>query len=75
MTRTGRYKLLPVVGSVLIVLGMWLLSHLGLSTSHVTMSLEMVVLGAGMGMSMQILVLATQNAAAADARSGRGPRR
>ncbi len=62
VTRTGRYKLLPVVGSILIVLGMWLLSHLGLGTSHLTMSLDMVVLGAGMGMSMQILILATQNA-------------
>jgi EmrB/QacA subfamily drug resistance transporter len=62
VTRTGRYKIFPVIGSVLVVLGMWLLSNLGIGTSHVTMSLDMVVLGAGMGMSMQILVLATQNA-------------
>ncbi len=62
VTRTGRYKIFPVVGAVLMGLGMWLLSHLGLHTSHVTMSLYLVVLGAGFGMIMQIMVLATQNA-------------
>ena len=62
VTRTGRYKVFPVVGSGLVVVGMWLLSHLGLHTSHVTMSLYVIVLGAGMGMTMQVMVLATQNA-------------
>lgn len=62
VTRTGVYKPMPIVGSVLVVIGMWLLSHLGLHTSHLTMSLYVVVLGAGMGMTMQIMVLATQNA-------------
>jgi hypothetical protein len=47
---------------VLVIIGMWLLSHIGLHTSHLTMSLYVVVLGAGMGMTMQIMVLATQNA-------------
>ncbi len=61
VSRTGRYKVFPVVGSVLVVVGMWLLSHLGLGTSHVTMSLYVLVLGAGMGMTMQVMVLATQN--------------
>jgi EmrB/QacA subfamily drug resistance transporter len=61
VSRTGRYKVFPVVGSLLMVLGMWLLSHLGLHTSHLTMSLYVIVLGAGMGMTMQIMVLATQN--------------
>jgi EmrB/QacA subfamily drug resistance transporter len=64
VTRTGRYKPFPVIGSLLVVLGMWLLSHLGLHTSHLTMSLYVIVLGAGMGMTMQIMVLATQNAVA-----------
>ncbi len=61
VTRTGRYKFFPVVGSLLMVLGMYLLSNLGLHTSHVTMSIYVIVLGAGMGMTMQIMVLATQN--------------
>lgn len=62
VSRTGRYKLFPIIGSVLMVVGMYLLSHLGLRTSHLTMSLYVVVLGAGVGMTMQIMVLATQNA-------------
>jgi hypothetical protein len=57
---------MPIVGSTLIIIGMWLLSHLGLHTSHLTMSLYVVVLGAGIGMTMQIMILATQNAVPAD---------
>jgi EmrB/QacA subfamily drug resistance transporter len=64
VTRTGWYKPMPVLGSLLVMVGMWLLSHLGLHTSHLTMSLYVIVLGAGMGMTMQIMVLATQNAVA-----------
>jgi len=66
VSRTGRYKPFPVVGSALVTLGMWLLSHLGLHTSHLTMSLYVIVLGAGMGMTMQVMVLATQNAVPLD---------
>ena len=64
VTRTGRYKIFPVIGAVCTALGLWLLTMLGASTSHVTMSLYLFVLGAGMGMVMQITVLATQNAVA-----------
>ena len=62
VSRTGRYKVFPIVGSLLMVLGMYLLSNLGLHTSHLVMSAYVIVLGAGMGMTMQIMVLATQNA-------------
>ena len=62
VSRTGRYKVFPVVGSVLVTVGMVLLSHLGLHTSHLTMSLYVIVLGTGMGMTMQVMVLAVQNA-------------
>jgi len=66
VTRTGIYKPMPIVGSGMVIIGMWLLSNLGLNTSHLTMSLYVVVLGAGMGMTMQIMVLATQNAVPPD---------
>ena len=66
VSRTGVYKPMPILGSVLVVIGMWLLSHLGLHTSHLTMSLYVLVLGAGMGMTMQIMILATQNAVPSD---------
>jgi len=66
VTRTGIYKPMPIVGSVMVIIGMWLLSNLGLHTSHLTMSLYVIVLGAGMGMTMQIMILATQNAVPSD---------
>ena len=66
VTRTGKYKPMPIVGSILVIIGMWLLSHLGLHTSHLTMSFYVIVLGAGMGMTMQIMILATQNAVPTD---------
>jgi EmrB/QacA subfamily drug resistance transporter len=66
VTRTGVYKPMPVVGSGMVIIGMWLLSNLGLHTSHLTMSLYVIVLGAGMGMTMQIMILATQNAVPPD---------
>jgi EmrB/QacA subfamily drug resistance transporter len=62
VTRTGRYKPFPVIGSALVIVGMLLLSRLSIGTSHLTMSLYVIVLGAGMGMTMQIMVLVSQNA-------------
>jgi MFS family permease len=62
VTRIGRYKIFPVIGGALIVLGVWLLSHLGLHTSQLEAGLYMLPLGVGIGMMMQNLVLAVQNA-------------
>ena len=67
VSRTGKYKIMPIIGGVLVVIGMWLLSNLGLHTSHLVMSAYVLVLGAGMGMTMQIMILATQNAVPSDA--------
>jgi EmrB/QacA subfamily drug resistance transporter len=60
--RTGRYKIFPVVGSVLLVVGLGLMSQVHADTSLVTTDLFMVVFGAGLGLSMQAMVLAMQNA-------------
>jgi len=66
VSRTGVYKPMPVIGSIMVIIGMVLLSHLGLHTPHLTMSLYVIILGAGMGMTMQIMILATQNAVPTD---------
>jgi len=42
--------------------GLYLLSHLGVTTSDWLSSLYMLVLGAGIGASLQVLVVAVQNA-------------
>jgi len=62
ISRTGRYKVFPVVGSSLLVVGALLLSRVGVDTSLVTTSIAMVVFGLGLGGNMQPLVLAIQNA-------------
>ena len=62
ISRWGRYKPFPVVGTAVMTVGMVMLSRLNvLSTTEYT-SLAMVVLGLGLGMVMQVLVLAVQNA-------------
>jgi EmrB/QacA subfamily drug resistance transporter len=62
ISRTGRYKVWPVAGSVLTLAGFVLLSRIDPSTPRAVTSAFMLVLGAGMGMSMQVLVLVVQNA-------------
>jgi len=62
ITRTGRYKLFPILGTAVAALGMWLLSSLDQTTSTGVAALHMLILGLGLGMVMQVLVLATQNA-------------
>jgi EmrB/QacA subfamily drug resistance transporter len=61
ISHTGRYKLHPVLGGALSVLGMWLLSRLEVDTPRLQYSLWMAVLGAGIGMVMPVLILAVQN--------------
>jgi EmrB/QacA subfamily drug resistance transporter len=62
ISRTGRYKPFPILGTGLMVLGLFLLSRMDAHTSAVTASLFMFVLGSGLGLVMQVLVLAVQNA-------------
>lgn len=61
-SRTGRYKIFPVVGSVLLVVGMLLLWRLGADSSLVYADLAMLVVGLGLGLNLQTIVLAMQNA-------------
>lgn len=61
ITHTGRYRIYPLLGSALSVLGMWLLSRLDTDTPRLQYSLWMTVLGAGVGLVMPVLVLAVQN--------------
>jgi EmrB/QacA subfamily drug resistance transporter len=61
MTRTGRYKALPIVGSVAMTAALYLLTGLGVSTSLVTAGLFYAVLGVGMGCLMQTTSVIVQN--------------
>jgi EmrB/QacA subfamily drug resistance transporter len=61
ITKTGRYKRYPVIGTATIAVGLFLLSTMGVGTSRWVSSAYMVVLGLGIGMIIQIMVLAVQN--------------
>jgi len=63
ITRTGRYKIFPVIGTAVMTVGLYLLSTMDQTTGFWAASGAMLVLGAGLGMVMQVLVLAVQNGA------------
>jgi EmrB/QacA subfamily drug resistance transporter len=62
ITRYGRYRPFPIVGTAVMSLALWLLSHIGVDTPIWQTVVGMIVLGLGLGMVMQVLVLAVQNA-------------
>jgi len=62
ITKLGRYRVFPIVGTALVAVGMILLSRLEVGTSVWVTAGFAVVLGLGLGMVMQVLVLAVQNA-------------
>jgi EmrB/QacA subfamily drug resistance transporter len=62
VSRWGRYKVFPVVGTLLITIGLYLMSHLGVGTSAWELAGYMIVFGVGLGLVMQVLVVAVQNA-------------
>ena len=62
ITRTGRYRAFPLIGSVLILIALVLLTGLDAGSSPTTLAGILVVLGVGMGMTFQPYVIATQNA-------------
>jgi EmrB/QacA subfamily drug resistance transporter len=61
VSRTGRYKIFPILGSIGISAGLYLLSLLTPDTGTVLSSLYMLVLGVGIGLAMQVLTIAVQN--------------
>lgn len=61
ISRTGRYKRYPVAGTLVMALGLGLLSTMDAGTPFALTALYMVILGGGMGLVMQVLVLAVQN--------------
>ena len=62
MSRTGRYKKLPVIGTVVMFVSVLLFSTLGVDTPVWRASTSMALMGAGLGLSMQTLVISVQNA-------------
>jgi EmrB/QacA subfamily drug resistance transporter len=62
ITRTGRYKMYPIIGSALATIALLMLSRLGDDTPYWQIAIATLVLGLGLGNLMQVLILAVQNA-------------
>ncbi|CAM4314084.1 hypothetical protein GCM10009799_22820 [Nocardiopsis rhodophaea] len=62
VSRTGRWKIYPVVGMVLVGLGFYVLTLLEVDSSLTLVGVGVALIGLGIGLTMQILILATQNA-------------
>ncbi len=62
ISRTGKYRLFPILGTLLGVTGMVLLTRITIHSPLWQLYLFTGVLGAGLGLVMQVLVLAVQNA-------------
>ncbi|GJF02736.1 MDR family MFS transporter [Pseudonocardia sp. D17] len=61
VTRTGRYRILLIVGAFAMAAGLGVLSLMTVDTTLLTSALFMVVLGVGMGFLMQTTMLVVQN--------------
>jgi EmrB/QacA subfamily drug resistance transporter len=62
VSRLGRYKIFPIVGTALMTIGAFLMSLIGEHTGAWVMAGYMFVFGVGLGLIMQVLVVAVQNA-------------
>ncbi|MBO2453867.1 MFS transporter [Actinomadura barringtoniae] len=61
MTRTGRYKIFPILGSILLAAGSFLLATMDTSTPRVMTALFMALIGGGLGCMMQMTTAIAQN--------------
>jgi EmrB/QacA subfamily drug resistance transporter len=62
ISKTGRYKIFPIVGAVLLTLSLFGLSRLGPHSPYWHAALWVFLLGAGLGLTMQTILTAIQNA-------------
>ncbi|HET7559652.1 MAG TPA: MDR family MFS transporter [Limnochordia bacterium] len=61
LTRTGKYKVQSLVGAVLLMIGTWLLTRLGVGSSWAFVVAAMLVMGIGIGSLMPAMATVVQN--------------
>ncbi|MGI8483207.1 MAG: MDR family MFS transporter, partial [Thermomicrobiales bacterium] len=64
ITRTGRYKIFPVIGSLILILGFFLLHTIHYDTAYWQIAVYAFILGVGVGLSMSTVVTPIQNSVA-----------
>jgi EmrB/QacA subfamily drug resistance transporter len=62
VTKTGKYKIFPILGGLIMGVGMFMLSRIGVHTTRLNTMIDYTVLGLGMGLLMQLVSLISQNA-------------
>jgi hypothetical protein len=62
ISKYGKYKRFPMVGTTVMTLALLLLSRLTPATTRTAIEFNMLLLGMGFGMIMQVLIIAVQNA-------------
>jgi EmrB/QacA subfamily drug resistance transporter len=63
ISRLGRYKVFPIVGTALLAVSLYLLSGLSATISPLAMDSYFFLLGLSLGLILQVLVIAVQNSA------------
>jgi MFS family permease len=61
MSRTGRYKWMPISGAAVVGVSLFALSMLDVDTGYAVIAVIMFAFGAGLGFTMQVTVTAVQN--------------
>jgi EmrB/QacA subfamily drug resistance transporter len=61
MSRTGRYKWMPIAGAILVGGALFAFSRLSIDTAYLQIAVIMFFFGAGLGLTMQVVVTAVQN--------------
>lgn len=62
ISKTGKYKIFPILGTIAMTIGLLLMTQLEVETPYWQLSIYSIILGAGLGASMQTIVIALQNA-------------
>ncbi|MEY3714410.1 MAG: hypothetical protein RJB59_213 [Actinomycetota bacterium] len=62
ITKTCRYKSYPVAGTLIMSLGVFLMSTADVATPYWQIAIFAVIIGGGLGLCMQTIVIAVQNA-------------
>jgi len=62
ISKRGHYKRYPIIGLILMVIGIFMLSTLTENTPFWQLAIYAVLIGMGLGFSMQTIVIALQNA-------------
>jgi EmrB/QacA subfamily drug resistance transporter len=66
MSKTGKYKIYPIIGSILTIAAMLWMTSLTAATPIWVICAQLFVFGAGLGLIMQVVVLVVQNSVPAE---------